>query len=713
MSISFNLHSGVQPDLLQTAMDGFGNTVNFSYSTVALAGCSAVDTAAPAFPYSRYVGSLSVACAVTASNGIGGTFTHAFSYYNAVVHLQGRGFSGFDRRTSTDSRTGIVHMDSFRIDYPFSGSPSSSLDRQSNWVTKIAEANISYSSITLASGYETRYLPYLSSATRYRYELGGAFNGALIESVATANVAPEVTSGEIYDSTTTTSEYASGNGVSAGQSWTRRTYLPTLMNDAANWCLGRPTNVQQTNSHSGYGGTANTRTTISTWDAAQCRPTQTVVAPYTALAVTTDIGYDLFGNVNSQTVTGYAMTARQATTNWGSTGQLPVSNTVGAGTSLAMTTQTSWNYSLVAPNNTTDQNGLVTSYLYDNFGRRMRETRPDGTYTVVSVAACDVTNNYCGVPSLRGTTSTTQINSAGAAIRSKQSYFDQFDRTTHSYAQGLNGDWSYTYKVFDTLGRVAYEYEPYKSSGPTYPYRLYAYDLLGRRTQSSRWTSATNSTWLTTTTYYEGLTTRIVDPLGKQTKTMSNAAGQVRRSEDHNGYYQQFDFDAFGNAVRVVDQLGVTLQSAVFNVRGMRTQSTDADMGTWNYCVNAQGELCGYTDAKSQSISMAYDLLGRLTQRDEPSPNGGMISNTFAYGTSQANKNVGQLIAAQVAGGGVTTYLESYLFDSLGRPSRNQYPMARLMINGIHTAKCGRPRNGDCIRMCSPRCRACLLPSHP
>jgi len=39
------------------------------------------------------------------------------------------------------------------------------------------------------------------------------------------------------------------------------------------------------------------------------------------------------------------------------------------------------------------------------------------------------------------------------------------------------------------------------------------------------------------------------------------------------------------------------------------------DMGGWSYTVDALGEVTGYTDAKSQSFSSAYDALSRPTQR--------------------------------------------------------------------------------------------------
>jgi YD repeat-containing protein len=83
----------------------------------------------------------------------------------------------------------------------------------------------------------------------------------------------------------------------------------------------------------------------------------------------------------------------------------------------------------------------------------------------------------------------------------------------------------------------------------------------------------------TTRVHFEGLTTRVVDAEGKEQKKTANVLGAVIRSTDHNGYYQGFSYDSFGNLVSVVDSQGNTLHSALYNIRGMKKEQTDMDMG--------------------------------------------------------------------------------------------------------------------------------------
>ncbi|MCW5571685.1 MAG: RHS repeat-associated core domain-containing protein [Steroidobacteraceae bacterium] len=210
------------------------------------------------------------------------------------------------------------------------------------------------------------------------------------------------------------------------------------------------------------------------------------------------------------------------------------------------------------------------------------------------------------------------------------------------------------------------------SAGDSFFYANFTYDLASRVTQASRPVSDSDPTAQTTTTYYEGLTTRVVDALGKQSKQIANALGQVVRSSDHDNYYQNVDYEAFGNAVRVQDSAGATLQTGTYNIRGLRTASTNIDLGSWTYSYNALGEMTSYTDANSKTITQTFDALGRPLTRVMPE-GGGSITSTWTWGTSAGAHEIGRLKSQQISGSGIATYSETFSFDSLGRPSQTQY----------------------------------------
>jgi RHS repeat-associated protein len=120
----------------------------------------------------------------------------------------------------------------------------------------------------------------------------------------------------------------------------------------------------------------------------------------------------------------------------------------------------------------------------------------------------------------------------------------------------------------------------------------------------------------------------------------------------------KYAFDHFGNLKSVTDAAS-NVTSAVYNIRGFRTGTTDPDLGTWSYSLDSLGELVSQTDAKSQVTSVIYDLLGRPTSRTEAEG-----VSYWNWGTSAAAKNIGKLASLSGPGG----YAESYTFDPYGRP---------------------------------------------
>jgi YD repeat-containing protein len=357
-----------------------------------------------------------------------------------------------------------------------------------------------------------------------------------------------------------------------------------------------------------------------TWDATTyCRLTQEITEPSSGTyKVTRSLAYDGFGNPNSESITGIGMSARTTATFWGVTGQYPhlVTNPLSQTTTFVWDLVKGVKTSEADPNSTVS-NPIVTSWLYDDFGRRLTETRPDGTSTAwgyfLCTAVCDTR--------LRMDVLTLHKDSAGAAIRSDRDYFDSFDRPLFEYRQNLAGSQDLTTRDYDSLGRVIREYFPQVNTAPSVGYSTITYDLLNRPTQISRPISASNSTPQTTTIAYEGLTTRVTDA--------------------------------------VQDSPANTLFSATYayGIAAHRTQTVDMDMGTWNYVINALGEVTRQTDAKSQIVDFVYDALGRLDNRTEPE---GLTD--YVWGNSAASWNIGRL--ASVTGPG---YSEIYTFDNKAR----------------------------------------------
>ena len=131
------------------------------------------------------------------------------------------------------------------------------------------------------------------------------------------------------------------------------------------------------------------------------------------------------------------------------------------------------------------------------------------------------------------------------------------------------------------------------------------------------------------------------------------------------------------------DASGNVVSQVAYNVRGMRTQLVDVDLGTWTFVPNALGEATSQTYAKGQTTSFTYDALGRRTSRT-----GAEGTSTWTWGSSAAARNIGRL--QSVSG---PDYGKSYTFDSRGRLSTRsiiadtsyQYDYAYNGLGQLHT----------------------------
>ncbi len=645
------VHPGVFPDLLQTATDGYGAAVTFNYAPLTAASYWKYSNAV--FPAQDYQGSLYVVSSLAASNGIGGTFTKTLNYYGARFNLQGRGFEGFHAKRTKDSRNNLYTFEYFNRSFPYTGTTFQSDLLQPNATTVITSTAHTWNSNIYAQGTsEERRFPFVNNTTTTQREVGGTYDGVLVRTTVTSRVVD--TWGTPYDVTTTTTE--NGTGLSAGATHTERVWHSSVTNDSSsNWCLSKPTITYLINSHSLAGGTQITRRINHTWDFLNCRLTQEVIEPTNPpWTVTTDLQYDGFGNVNSQTVTPYGQAARVTSTNWGSTGRFPLTVT----NPLGQVTTLNWVQEFGLIDTITDPNSLTVNFDYDSFAHKERVLRPDGTATRWTLSAC-TSPSYCGDSLLRSSVRVSLRNTADAIVADSYLYRDMFDREKYDETRTLNGSLSYVRTFHDALGRVTTRSLPY-INGSADPYKVvnYTYDLLDRLKKSERETSEADATLQSTQWTYDGLSVAETDPLSRTTTKKFTAVGQIAQVIDAAGNDTDYEYDAFDNLVKTRDFNGNEITLA-YNVRGFKTSLADPDLGSWTYDYFPLGELKSQTNANSQSTIFTIDKLSRpLTRADNDG------TTTWTWGTSAPNKNIGQLESVSSTEG---SYSEAYSFDSVSR----------------------------------------------
>ena len=455
------------------------------------------------------------------------------------------------------------------------------------------------------------------------------------------------------------------NSPYAGDSWiTTTTNTPNV--NTSSWCLDLLTESQI--SYTASIGSSVTRTRQFAPDTTYCRYTGITTEPSSSsYEVVETLGYDSFGNINSDTITGIGMAARQSSANWGTTGQFPMSVTDAA----SATTQFNYNfgYGLVASE--TDPNGLATAWQYgDGFGRLTQETRPDGTYTVFQYNNC---TNYGGCLMGANTLALAHFvyGTNGSIVTDGTTYYDELERPVLSNNMVLSGGWNQNEVRYDSLGRTVKRAAPCAWTGATTnscPYwTTTSYDILNRPAQVQRPINQNDSVLQMTSFAYEGRAATITDPNGHARTLIHDVNGWLRQTKDALGYAVTLGYDAAGAKTSVTDSLGNTLWTGTYayGVAPFLVGDTDADLGAWGYTVDALGERTAWTDAKGQHFYASYDALSRPLTRTEPD-----LFTQWTWGSSATSHNIGKLQAICMGSG--STCSSSYnsetdTYDSFGR----------------------------------------------
>jgi RHS repeat-associated protein len=677
-ALRFHRHLGANspPGLMLGAFTDDGSSWQPAYTSIVQGNYALNDGTLPAtpFPLIQFTGPVYVVKHYLAG-GSDFNFRADFFYWSARKDLRGHTFAGFGRRRILDSRTGFYSYEEYKERHPWLGQIARQRLLQGDNVTPVFERTNNWLASFLNVDFgNSRVLTYVGSSEHKRYEVGGPSNGALI---ATHTYSQQLDDWgtEIYSQVTFT-ENATGAQPGAQISFGRN--YDSIVNDTANWCLGRPGRVRDRGNHNLPGGNNMERTTDYSWDYVKCRPTSEVVEPGSAKwQVTRDYRYDSVGNIDRVTETpasGQGQTPRVTSLGYGTTGQFLRSVT----DAKSFVTQLEWDAAKGVQTRITDPNGLITQWEYDNFGRRSKETRPDGTRTEFALRNCDDGNGYCDFVDDFGTafayeSIATLRDANNVLVRTDSQVFDSRDLMLATRSQLLTGDTSTQVSFIDSYGRLVSKYVPYTTARmPSgHPVTTFTYDALGRLTLIRRPMSDTDPSNHDTRFSHSGLTETQTDALNRITTRVRDVVGRIVRVTDATSQSTEYGYDALGNLIRTRDPLGVE-RAMTFTPRGLKLTANDPDMGLWTYDYFPFQELKSKTDAKNQTITFTYDELSRVLTETMPE-GAGSITHTFTHGASSAAKNIGQLHSMQTAGTGLTTYKETYVYDNVGRLSQTTY----------------------------------------
>jgi RHS repeat-associated protein len=664
--------SGVPGDVLASATDGLGNSVEFNYRAMSDASIYTRGTGA-AYPVQEYSSFRSLVESMTVTPGGGIPYTLAYTYADARVHVQGRGYLGMGSRTVVDDREDVVVKETFEQTFPYTGAIKSSITEQAD-ETPIRVVLHTYDkhTPTTSTGNE-RELPYRKEIETQIYEVGGSKNGSLITEITEIHTVSAL--GNTTAATVTTVDKDSGSS-EYGYSYLTE-FAATYTEDTTNWCLALPTSRSETRTLPD--ATSQTRAIAWTVSGSACRVTQEVVEPGqgSTLSLVTDVEYDSCGNVDlvSTYPAGQSGSARTTTIDYGSRCQRPESITNPENETWTL----EYKYTLGLVSSLTDPNGIEAQFEYDSFGRMSRQLNPDGTATRVALAACNSGNSYCDKDSsVKLKVTQTARNTSDAVLRTDERYLDGVGRARWAHSDSLESGAAMIETEFDAFGRISQRSQPRYAGGSTF-WTTIEYDLLGRPTEIVAPVDRI------TAIAYEGRNIKVTDPLGNITSRVSDVIGQLRAVVDPSpGGTTTYTYKPFGELASITDAASNTATWS-YNLRGFVTQTDDPDSGTWNYVPNAFGELTSQTDEKDQTVSFTYDKLSRPLIRDETEG-----ETAWAWGNSPTDHNVGRLASIESEDG---SYSEFYSYDSLGRLSQQKVTAdgTPYYINLTYTAATGLP----------------------
>ncbi len=308
----------------------------------------------------------------------------------------------------------------------------------------------------------------------------------------------------------------------------------------------------------------------------------------------------------------------------------------------------------------TNISGLETIYTYDDkTGNLLSETNSYNQTTNYQydkwfrpVKTIDFLSNQ-NTSSYAKSGSNYVITANGADGSASSTEMDPLQRLIKTRSKTRSGQWSQITTEYDKFDRIARESEPHFGSGAS-QWNTTTYDFYGRvKTQTTYTGKTSNYT-------YSGLSVTVDDGT-KTTTTTTDAMGNVVRVDDPGGSIR---YTYFGNGnLKTVSYQGTT-QTIQQDGWGRKTKLIDPSAGTYTYEYNGFGEVTKEVTPKGTTTYL-YESDGRIRQTKIVGDNTNMITNYSYDNTTLFLKNI--TASDQVNS---KNYRYDYSYDSHKRPYR-------------------------------------------
>ncbi len=274
-----------------------------------------------------------------------------------------------------------------------------------------------------------------------------------------------------------------------------------------------------------------------------------------------------------------------------------------------------------------DEKEIRTEYYYDDYNRLAYTTQSgsNGSTTEYTYSPTGMIPSYIKKSTIFSSDSTQ-------SVLQTTTYYAGFGKAIQTSAKSENNQFviSKSYAEFtcndiykENCKTVEYVYGPYFANNDayqanlptTYPWQKRTSDALTRVLKIE--VSDGQYGQLTTSYTYNGFTTNIADPDGKQKSISHDYLGRtIKVTENGNDgqYVTHYDYNAAGDLLGITDHFGhLTIMS--YDTLGRKIMALEPNMGFWRYAYDLNGNLTEQIDSKGQKTTFKYDALGRTTQK--------------------------------------------------------------------------------------------------
>jgi RHS repeat-associated protein len=288
------------------------------------------------------------------------------------------------------------------------------------------------------------------------------------------------------------------------------------------------------------------------------------------------------------------------------------------------------------------RNGGIENNVYDARGLKTSYTDALGN---VSAYTYDGADRMASVTDARGNTTMYEYNERGLLTRvrnadgsAKLYAYDTFGNLTGTTNE-IGNTWSTTFDEFkrpvlltDPLNRViTYNYDlpggvcgcansnntPTKITSPGGMVTKFEYDVEWKIIRETEGAGSADEASSSFEYDLKGNLTSIIDPMGKEYKTVYDARDRSIKSINPLGHSTSMAYDAAGNQLTIQRADGSTT-SYLYDNMNRQTRITDANGQLTLFQYDAEGNTTKLTDANNNSHLYQYDLLNRKTEISYP-----------------------------------------------------------------------------------------------